>query len=70
MPPILFSAPCPGLSNTMGLLVIKLVSGAGPAPRPPSTTSQGQGASLHLVGFVTARLDVLQGLENWGLAEN
>lgn len=58
------------LSNPMGLLVIKLVSGAGPSPRPSSTTSQGQGASLHLVGFVTARLDVLQSLENWGLAEN
>lgn len=29
-----------------------------------------QGASLHLVGFVTARLDVLQSLQNWGLAEN
>ena len=31
---------------------------------------QVQGASLHLVGFITARLDMLQSLQNWGLAEN
>lgn len=38
-----------------------------PAPPP---RGRAQGASLHLVGFVAARLDVLQGLENRGLAEN
>lgn len=35
-----------------------------------SSRPQVQGASLHLVSFVTARLDVLQSLQNWGLAEN
>lgn len=37
---------------------------------PPLSTAQVEGSSLHLVGFVTARLDMLQRLEDWCLAKN
>ena len=45
--------------------------GRTPSPTPsPFSEPQAQGASLHLVSFITARLDVLQSLQNWSLAEN
>lgn len=60
------------LLNPTVLLVLSVRPELAPAPPPSPTTSQGQaqGASLHLVGFVTARLHVLQSLQNWGLAKN
>lgn len=62
------------LLNPMVLLAIKSVSPAGP-PSPQAFSHyfprpKAQGASLHLVGFITACLDMLQSLQNWGLAKN
>lgn len=68
LPSTFFSAPWSlFLFNPTVALVVKSASPAGPLPRPSAIS---RGASLHLVGFITARLHMLQGLENWGLAEN
>lgn len=74
---------CPGPRATLPPLSLIYVQAPGLAGdsvcaprRPPSPTPspfsgpQAQGASLHLVSFITARLDVLQSLQNRSLAEN